>query len=501
MSARLVGWVPGSGRLDREIGASTRVGATPDNDVVVRVDGVSRLHARIVEQPDGYWLEDAGSRNGTWLNGERTTRAKLRHLDVITLGRFAELIFVARAAGAVMPDPPPPAQVRLEWLNGPSQGDSVEIPRGETILGRAESCGIVMQSSGVSRAHARLTHTGESVMLEDLGSANGTTVNGQPLTGPVALDPGAEIDLGQDRRFRILFEPRHDHPTPASAQAATPIAAQDMEWATRLVWPESDLQAVRADLARGAPTPPATPPAAKPPMTPERRAPAAPVPAAKGGPPAQTEPGAFESGQPPPVEGPRVDRTQIGAPPSLGTGLEPAQAGAQPGGTAGPAARRDPERSQATVGRSDPAPPTVLGHRDVAPMTRVPTFADQNAERTRAPADSGLPLDPPTDETTAPIESVRLSGDVGVFVLSRGTATVGRSEKATVRIDSRDVSRIHAILTISDRDVVVEDRGSVNGTTVNGVAVNGRAPLVDGDRVSFADFEFRIEVHRTEATS
>src|SRR5688572_24497488 len=94
MTARLVGWIPNAGRLDRTIGPLARVGATPDNDVVVRVDGVSRAHARIVAQPDGYYLEDIGSRNGTLLNGERVTRAKLRHLDVITLGRFADVVFM-----------------------------------------------------------------------------------------------------------------------------------------------------------------------------------------------------------------------------------------------------------------------------------------------------------------------------------------------------------------------------------------------------------------------
>src|SRR5262245_20682248 len=110
MSARLMGWAPDQGRLDAPIGAIARLGANTDNEVVIRVDGVSRTHARIVGQPDGYFLEDSNSRNGTWLNGERVTSPRrLRHLDVITLGRFADVVFVERegAMPAVAADESP----------------------------------------------------------------------------------------------------------------------------------------------------------------------------------------------------------------------------------------------------------------------------------------------------------------------------------------------------------------------------------------------------------
>ena len=60
------------------------------------------------------------------------------------------------------------------------------------------------------------------------------------------------------------------------------------------------------------------------------------------------------------------------------------------------------------------------------------------------------------------------------------------------------MSRIHAILTVTDQEVIVEDRGSINGTSVNGTAISGRRSLVHGDRVCFADFEFRLEVKRAE---
>ncbi len=268
--------------LEREIAGVARVGATADNEIVVRVEGVSREHARISEEADGFWIEDTKSRNGTWVNGERTTRSKLQHLDVITFGRFADLVFVARA-GEAAPEAPA-LRVRIAWLNGPAAGQQVEVARGETILGRADSCNIIIDDASVSRAHARMTHSGGSVSIEDLGSANGIAVNEQQLSAAVALEPDDVVEIG-DRRFKVLIDGEGRRPSSA-VQGATPIAAQDMEWMTKLVWSESDLEVVRAAVAAGKPAAaksgagqpgkPAAPPAApRPAATPGAGQPAA----------------------------------------------------------------------------------------------------------------------------------------------------------------------------------------------------------------------------------
>ena len=137
------------------------------------------------------------------MNGERTTRSKLQHLDVITFGRFADLVFVARA-GEAAPEAPA-LRVRITWLNGPAAGQQVEVARGESILGRADSCNIIIDDASVSRAHARLTHSGGSVSIEDLGSANGIAVNEQQLSAAVALEPDDVVEIG-DRRFKVLID-------------------------------------------------------------------------------------------------------------------------------------------------------------------------------------------------------------------------------------------------------------------------------------------------------
>ena len=70
--------------LDRAV---LTIGAARENDVIVRLPGVSRHHARVLREGGGvFWIEDVGSRYGTTLNGAVVTKAQLSHGDEIALG-------------------------------------------------------------------------------------------------------------------------------------------------------------------------------------------------------------------------------------------------------------------------------------------------------------------------------------------------------------------------------------------------------------------------------
>ncbi|GAA1800843.1 DUF1707 and FHA domain-containing protein [Actinomadura chokoriensis] len=67
------------------------------------------------------------------------------------------------------------------------------------VVGRAPACQFILTDLTVSRFHAEIYRAGETWMISDLGSMNGTRVNGWRLTGPVRLRPGDEVGFGNSR--------------------------------------------------------------------------------------------------------------------------------------------------------------------------------------------------------------------------------------------------------------------------------------------------------------
>jgi hypothetical protein len=70
---------------------------------------------------------------------------------------------------------------------------------GAAVIGRGDQATVRLADTGASRQHARLDYDGRQVTLTDLGSANGTTVNGRRIAGAVPLNPGDELVIGATR--------------------------------------------------------------------------------------------------------------------------------------------------------------------------------------------------------------------------------------------------------------------------------------------------------------
>ena len=94
------------------------------------------------------------------------------------------------------------------------------------------------------------------------------------------------------------------------------------------------------------------------------------------------------------------------------------------------------------------------------------------------------------------INSVRLTGIAGVFEAPLGRSVIGRGSRATLRIDSNEISRVHAVLIVSHDRVTLEDQKSVNSTTVNGERISGERVLAEGDLVSFGTIDLRVDFVR-----
>ncbi len=99
MTCRLV-WVVDGEELSRPLDKEQiTIGRSPSNDIFISHNSVSRRHACLIRDGDGWRIEDLGSRNGIRLNETENLNRRLRHGDVISLGR-TQLAFVDESAGA-----------------------------------------------------------------------------------------------------------------------------------------------------------------------------------------------------------------------------------------------------------------------------------------------------------------------------------------------------------------------------------------------------------------
>lgn len=78
------------------------------------------------------------------------------------------------------------------------------ILKGDILLGRDDACHVIIQNRQVSRYHARLVNLPEGIQLEDLGSKNGTHVNGQEVLEPILLQDGDVIQIAYAQQFIYL---------------------------------------------------------------------------------------------------------------------------------------------------------------------------------------------------------------------------------------------------------------------------------------------------------
>lgn len=156
------------------------VGRSLDNDIVFDQPSVSGHHARVTVQGNRAIIEDVGSSNGTFVGSpsNRVQKANLNPDDFVYLGSLRV-----------------PA-VRLLTPSSNAQSDAVAIRQdGIIILGRAPDCDQVLDFPMISARHARLTRQASGFLLEDLGSTNGTFLNGQRINR-VLVRPGDVITLG-----------------------------------------------------------------------------------------------------------------------------------------------------------------------------------------------------------------------------------------------------------------------------------------------------------------
>ncbi|MGA1371515.1 MAG: FHA domain-containing protein [Pseudomonadales bacterium] len=214
-----------------------RIGRDESSDIVLPDLHASRHHAALYLRAGAAWVRDLGSRNGSFVNGERLYGAtRLFPGDILVLDRAVFTVLgpegVMPALGVLpsapdgamretramrAPDRPPatanalPTELMRDkrthggWLRPgfylaestlTGAGGWHQLVFGRTLVGRAGDCDLKFQDRSVSAHHCEFHYGPGGVFLRDLGSSNGTRVNEKRVKTTVVRD-GDRITIGR----------------------------------------------------------------------------------------------------------------------------------------------------------------------------------------------------------------------------------------------------------------------------------------------------------------
>ncbi|MGD9497642.1 MAG: FHA domain-containing protein [Armatimonadota bacterium] len=175
---------------------------------------------------------------------------------------------------------------------------------------------------------------------------------------------------------------------------------------------------------------------------------------------------AAESAHPPELEQ-RARVVRASAPPARRRVVPPAVAAARPPAEAAPAAEQQPAAA-APVPAQGPLRPAAPRAQPAAPLAAA------------HPAQAYLRV----------VDSGAEGLEDGALVPLSAAVTIGRSSENSLPLSDRFVSTRHALICLRDGRRILVDRGSTNGTFVNGVRVDGEVELCDGDRIAMGNTVF-----------
>jgi len=196
------------------------LGRAEDNDVVLADERASRHHARIVRSEEQFVVVDLDSRHGTYLEGERVSHQSrpLESGDAIAIGDQIIRFLTGQ-------------ETRLASAELPVLGVRTVAFEGDQLkLGRDPRNDVVLSDPNVSRFHAEVVRSDAGIELVDLGSRNGTRLDGE-LVQTGRIDAGSEIGIGP---FRLLFDgasfvARDDHGALRLAAADVAVRIKDKQ--------------------------------------------------------------------------------------------------------------------------------------------------------------------------------------------------------------------------------------------------------------------------------
>lgn len=213
-----------------------RLGSAPDAHVRIDRPAVAPLHAELQVQGQSVTLRVPDPGNPVMVNGKSVQGAiAIRGGDMIGIdGVQMKMVVVeptsaqASAKSGALDADSGATRLRmavpkfvLRGVSGTAFGKTFPVA-GPTTIGRAQECDISVPTDEISRRHAQVRPTQDGLAVEDLGSANGTYINGQRVQNGL-LKPGDELRL-DTVRF-LLVAPGMEIPSSQKPTAQLPLPA------------------------------------------------------------------------------------------------------------------------------------------------------------------------------------------------------------------------------------------------------------------------------------
>lgn len=191
---------------------SYTIGRMEGCDIVLQSNSVSRKHAKIMAQGGRCYIEDLGSANGVIVDGQRVVgRRDLGIASQIHIGDF-RLLLEHQAPGLSSEQrvlqtvfiPRDSDHYKLVRMGDSFAGEEFTLSEMENTIGRTDENLILLSDPSISRHHAKIMREGDYYTAYDLGSSNGSSVNGKPLTTPRMLKANDQVKFGN---VAFLFVP------------------------------------------------------------------------------------------------------------------------------------------------------------------------------------------------------------------------------------------------------------------------------------------------------
>ncbi|HLW00225.1 MAG TPA: FHA domain-containing protein [Ktedonobacterales bacterium] len=244
---------------NRQIALSRQIvllGRERDNDILLETDLASRYHAELRLERGRAYLLDRGSMNGTSVNGQKIWGLMpLQDGDLLEVGgqhfRYEDLFSQAQTSAKAGTPPegergeghdetarlvavvaqPPPANVASGTLllsGGAGAGQVFALSKAVLTIGRDSGCDITISDASISRQHAQIIRQEMGWYLQDLGSRNGTAINGQRLSAPQRVEDGDVLTIGNIPLRYLAERPREEAAVPEEPVTETlPTSSQE----------------------------------------------------------------------------------------------------------------------------------------------------------------------------------------------------------------------------------------------------------------------------------